>query len=163
MYCGNKVHDDNCPNNHVFKINISNEQAKELEEYIKNLTHDSITIWSDYEPGVYMVSQKPWGHERILHSDDTCVVKQIYVKAGHRLSLQYHKEKIETMFLVGGMGYIQLGDSQVPFRMNKLIPVLIEPHRVHRLMAAPDQDCLVIEVSSTELSDVVRLEDDYGR
>jgi mannose-6-phosphate isomerase-like protein (cupin superfamily) len=105
------------------------------------------------------LTQKPWGHERILSKTDAYVVKQIFVKAGQRLSEQYHKKKTETMFLVSGMCSIQIGAHT--FNPDKLAPVFIPPKTIHRLEAL--SDCLVIEVSSTELDDVVRLSDDYDR
>ncbi len=105
------------------------------------------------------MTQKPWGHERILTKTNSYVVKEIFVKAGHRLSEQYHKKKTETMFLVSGNCLIHMGKNS--FNPPKLAPVHIPPKTIHRLEAIGD--CLVVEVSSTELDDVVRLEDDYNR
>lgn len=65
------------------------------------------------------------------------------------------------MFLVSGTGYIQIGDETGP--MVPLCPYYIPPNTIHRLIADAYDDCLVIEVSSSELDDVVRLEDDYAR
>ena len=111
------------------------------------------------------VIQKPWGHERIISKNDIYVVKEIYVKPNSRLSLQYHNNKIETMLLVSGEGFMYtkypnggVGKS----RLMNLIPHHIPAGTIHRLFTK-EQDCLVVEVSSTELDDVVRLEDDYGR
>ena len=106
------------------------------------------------------VIEKPWGHERILAKTDTYVVKEIYVKPNSRLSLQYHEEKDETMMLVSGQGFLEI--SRVTFTMEYMSPHHIAPGREHRLFTK-DQDCLVVEVSSTQLDDVVRVEDDYGR
>ena len=113
------------------------------------------------------VIHKPWGHERIISKTDKYVVKEIYVKPNARLSLQYHNKKTETMFLVSGKGYLDCvsksdRETYSSQRMHRLKPYEIPPGVIHRLYTK-DEDCLVIEVSSTELDDVVRLEDDYGR
>ena len=109
-------------------------------------------------PGII---QKPWGHEKIIAKTDEYVVKEIYVKPNSRLSLQYHEKKIETMMLVSGVGYLQItGYMDGPLTL--LRPICIYPYDIHRLYTK-DKDCLIVEVSSTELDDVVRVEDDYGR
>ena len=102
---------------------------------------------------------KPWGQETILAKTSTYVVKEIRVKAGHRLSEQFHEKKNETMFLVSGQAYLQIGNES--FNMVRLSPIHIPPKTIHRLEAVGD--CVIVEVSSTELSDVVRTQDDYGR
>jgi mannose-6-phosphate isomerase len=112
------------------------------------------------------VTQKPWGHERIIQKNDLYVVKELYVKPNSRLSLQYHNKKVETMFLVGGEGYLEfLIDGREDYsnqKMRPMFPYFISPGATHRLYTE-GSDCLVVEVSSTELNDVVRIEDDYGR
>lgn len=109
------------------------------------------------------IVKKPWGHEKILTKTDSYVVKELYVKPRSRLSLQYHEKKIETMFLVSGEGYLDLGgESYSSQRMHELYPYYIRRGVIHRLYTK-DKDCLVVEVSSTELDDVVRINDDYGR
>lgn len=107
------------------------------------------------------MTQKPWGHEKIIAKNDSYVVKEIYVKPHSRLSLQYHKVKIETMMLVSGAGYLYITGCMNK-ALERLKPICIYPHDVHRLYTK-NEDCLVVEVSSTELDDVVRLEDDYNR
>lgn len=87
------------------------------------------------------------------------MVKEIYVKAGHRLSEQFHRKKTETMFLVAGNCLIRRGNDY--FNPAKLSPIYIPPLTIHRLEAVGD--CLVVEISSTELDDVVRISDDYNR
>jgi hypothetical protein len=112
---------------------------------------------------------KPWGHERIIAKTDAYVVKEIYVKPNSRLSLQYHEKKTETMFLVDGEGYIEQDISDInsdweyaQVALVKLVPKYIPPLMRHRLFTK-DKDCLVVEISSTELEDICRVEDDYGR
>ena len=112
-------------------------------------------------PGII---KKPWGHERIIENNGLFVVKEIFVKAHNRLSLQYHNKKIETLFLVAGDGYIE---SKTKGRLGfftpiKMVPKFIGQGLVHRI-GAGRHDALFVEVSTTELDDVVRLEDDYGR
>jgi len=118
-----------------------------------------------YEESPPGIIKKPWGHERIMENNDFYVVKEIFVKAGHRLSLQYHVEKIETLFLVAGDGYIEhkKRDTRLGFfRPQNMVPKFIGREMVHRIGAGAN-DALFVEVSTTELDDVVRLEDDYGR
>ncbi len=105
------------------------------------------------------ITKKPWGHERIITKTDCYVVKEIFVKARHRLSEQYHKKKTETMFLVSGTAWMEV--SGKGFNLIKLVPLFIPPKTIHRLAAI--DDCVVIEISSTQLDDVVRLDDDYNR
>lgn len=105
------------------------------------------------------VTLKPWGHERILAQTDCYVVKELFVKAGCRLSEQYHEKKTETMFLVAGNCWLEINGKG--FNPPKLTPVFIPPKTIYRLAAVGD--CIIVEISSTELDDVVRLSDDYDR
>ena len=92
-----------------------------------------------------------------------------HLRVGARLSLQYHQRKHETMMLVSGSAELMLQDGvgiRSYYRMNPGEPYVIAPGTVHRLggKAYGDSDgALVLEVSTPELEDVVRLEDDYGR
>lgn len=108
---------------------------------------------------------KPWGYERIIEQSDVHVIKEIHVKKNSRLSLQYHENKIETMFVICGQGYLGTingqGMEQVQ-SMQRMWPYFINKEKIHRLFTK-DESCTVIEVSSPELNDVVRLKDDYGR
>jgi len=110
------------------------------------------------------IIKKPWGHERIIENNGLYIVKELYVRSGCKLSLQYHKRKIETLFLVAGDGFMQLEERGrlVFFTPMKFVPKFIGRRQVHRL-GAGGHDALFIEVSTPELSDIVRLEDDYGR
>jgi mannose-6-phosphate isomerase len=107
---------------------------------------------------------KPWGHELIWARTDRYVGKILHVRAGHSLSLQYHERKDETLHLLRGELRLWAGPSpehleEVPFREGD--SHRIEPGTVHRLEAVTDAD--VLEASTAELEDVVRLEDRYGR
>ena len=107
--------------------------------------------------------EKPWGHELHWARTDRYVGKILHVKAGHALSLQYHNKKDETMYLYSGRLIFETEeDGQLVKReMTPGDSVHIGPKTVHRITAV--EDCDVLEVSTPELDDVVRLEDRYGR
>jgi len=108
---------------------------------------------------------KPWGHEIIWAHTDRYVGKILHVKAGEKLSIQYHERKDETVYLLSGeMKYwVQLpGDTEL--RDQRLVAgqsFRITPLTVHAIEAVTDID--VLEASTPELDDVVRLKDRYGR
>ena len=107
---------------------------------------------------------KPWGHELIWARTDRYVGKILHVRAGEALSLQYHRMKDETiMVLSGRLSFVYFEEGQEP-RTRELgprEPFHVTPGLRHRMIAIEDTD--VLEVSTTELEDVVRLEDRYGR
>jgi quercetin dioxygenase-like cupin family protein len=107
---------------------------------------------------------KPWGHELIWAVTDRYVGKILHIKAGQSLSLQYHVKKDETvMVLRGKMAFTHYQEGQPP-TVTELLPhqpFHVTPGLRHRMTAIEDTD--VVEVSTTELDDVVRLEDLYGR
>lgn len=108
--------------------------------------------------------EKPWGYELIWGHTEKYVGKILHVEAGHALSLQYHEVKDETMYLLSGEIDIELGEHESDLRVHRLRPgqsVRLTPGRRHRLTARAASD--VLEVSTPELDDVVRLEDRYGR
>lgn len=113
-----------------------------------------------------MKRDKPWGYEEVLSRSPEYVVKRIVVNPNHRLSLQYHKKKSETMFLVKGKAKLYRGsgrDYGTLETMSKHIPYHIQPLMIHRLECDGDERCIIIEISTPELDDVVRVEDDYNR
>jgi mannose-6-phosphate isomerase len=107
--------------------------------------------------------EKPWGYEIHWARTDRYVGKILHVKAGHALSLQYHNVKDETIYLhTGVLSYELEIDGQLTKReMRPGDSVHVSPKMVHRMTAI--EDCDVLEVSTPELDDVVRLEDRYGR
>ncbi len=105
------------------------------------------------------VVEKPWGQEIWWAVTDRYVGKIIEVRAGHTLSLQYHRRKLETMLFTRGCGTLFLGEERLPIREG--LCITIPPETVHRVAA--ETDVLFYEVSSPETDDVVRLADDYGR
>ena len=106
---------------------------------------------------------KPWGYELIFAQTDRYVGKILHVNQGESLSLQYHEMKDETLYVVEGELRLTIehdGDRrEMPLRKGEAFH--IPPRLIHRMYAVVDTD--VAEVSTTELQDVVRLEDRYGR
>ena len=107
--------------------------------------------------------EKPWGYELHWAKTDRYVGKVIHVNKGHALSLQYHKVKDETIFLWSGKILFEIEENgQLVSR--EMLPgesVHVTPPTVHRMTAIEDSD--IMEVSTPELDDVVRLKDLYGR
>jgi mannose-6-phosphate isomerase len=107
--------------------------------------------------------EKPWGYELHWAKTDRYVGKIIHVNAGHALSLQYHNLKDETILLWSGRLRFEIRDGDEA-RIWEMAPgerVHVSAKTVHRMTAV--EDCDIIEVSTPELDDVVRLEDRYGR
>lgn len=106
---------------------------------------------------------KPWGYELRFVRTDRYAGKLLFIKAGSQLSLQYHEKKDEAFFVQSGTLDLVLGRGaeQKVVRMQAGDSHHIAPGTVHRFRAVADT--LLFEVSTPELEDVVRLEDDYGR
>jgi mannose-6-phosphate isomerase len=107
---------------------------------------------------------KPWGHEIIWARTDRYVGKLIHINAGHALSLQYHRVKDETVHVLAGQMRFQFGDDENNLQEKVLGPgesFHITTGLRHRMIAVVDSD--ILEASTPELDDVVRLEDRYGR
>jgi quercetin dioxygenase-like cupin family protein len=110
------------------------------------------------------IVDKPWGHELIWAHTERYVGKILHIKKGERLSLQYHVHKDETIMVLAGRMELEFyEDGKPPERkvLEARQPFHIRPGLRHRMIAL--EDCDVVEVSTTELDDVVRLEDKYGR
>lgn len=107
---------------------------------------------------------KPWGYELIWARTDRYVGKILHIEAGEALSLQYHQRKDETLYLLAGALELEVGDDEHALQTIALRPgesIRMWPGRRHRLVASVA--CDVLEVSTPELDDVVRLADRYGR
>jgi mannose-6-phosphate isomerase len=107
---------------------------------------------------------KPWGHELWFAHTAHYAGKLIHVTAGHRVSLQYHRAKDETSYLLSGRLVLVQGPRADQLTERELLPGAawhIEPGVVHAIEAI--EDAVVVEVSTPQLDDVVRLEDRYGR
>ncbi len=107
--------------------------------------------------------EKPWGHELIWAETDRYVAKILCIRRGQRLSRQYHKVKDETLYVEEGAMVLELGegDSLEIREMGRGDAYRVVPGTIHRMIAT--EDVRVFEVSTPELDDVVRLEDEYGR
>jgi mannose-6-phosphate isomerase len=107
---------------------------------------------------------KPWGWELVWAETEKYAGKLLFVRAGEALSLQYHEVKEESWLVREGRARLELGELGGELDLRELAPgdaFHIRPGTVHRLTAL--EDTLVIEVSTPELDDVVRLGDRYGR
>lgn len=116
-----------------------------------------------FEPAAVTRVPKPWGYEIIWAKTDRYVGKILHLNAGHSLSLQYHHQKDETLYLLRGRVRLTL-EKDGQRREIEMAPgqaFHIPPLLVHRMEGLEDSD--IVEASTTELMDVVRLEDRYGR
>jgi mannose-6-phosphate isomerase len=108
---------------------------------------------------------KPWGHEEwFALVDGRYCGKAIHVTAGHSLSLQYHQQKEETVAVQHGRLLFEVGPHESRMESFELLPgesVHLVPGVRHRMTAI--EDTVILEASTTEITDVVRLEDRYGR
>ena len=109
--------------------------------------------------------RKPWGHETIWAKTDRYVGKILHVKAGHALSVQYHNRKDETVYLLSGklIYWVQLPGTEELRDMKLEVgdAFRITPGTIHYMEAVTD--CDILEASTPELDDVVRIKDRYGR
>jgi mannose-6-phosphate isomerase len=107
---------------------------------------------------------KPWGSELWYAHTERYAGKILRVKAGHRLSVQYHSEKDETSYLLAGRLVVEQGENAERMRRRELHPGEAwrnPPRLVHTIEAL--EDSVILEVSTPELHDVIRIEDRYGR
>ena len=109
--------------------------------------------------------EKPWGHELIFAVTERYAGKLLFVKAGESLSLQFHKVKDEAWYVLSGRAELELGAPGERMLASEVVgpgaAFRFQPGTVHRVGAL--EDTTILEVSTPELDDVVRLEDRYGR
>ena len=109
--------------------------------------------------------EKPWGYELVWALTDRYCGKLLHVRAGESLSLQFHKVKDEAWLVYGGRAEIELAQAGEAVTRSEVVgpgaAFRFEPGTVHRVRAL--DDTTIIEVSTPEIDDVVRLEDRYGR
>jgi mannose-6-phosphate isomerase len=109
--------------------------------------------------------EKPWGYELIWAETERYVGKVLFVKAGESLSLQFHRRKDESWLVQSGRAMLELGSAGDPVLREEVLAAgaafHFRPGTVHRVTAI--EDTTILEVSTPELDDVVRLEDRYGR
>ncbi|NQU80875.1 MAG: cupin [Bacteroidetes bacterium] len=107
---------------------------------------------------------KPWGYEELIEHNDKYVVKRLKMNKGHKCSIQYHKVKKETIYVLSGTLKVYMGnklDDLDEIVMGLHDTLTLEPLKIHRMEAI--EDCFYLEASTPELDDVVRLLDEYGR
>jgi len=107
--------------------------------------------------------EKPWGHELIWALTDRYVGKILHIEPGHVLSLQYHNKKDESIYVLRGeiILRVQQGETLIERRMEEGDAFHITPRTIHQFEAVVASDLL--EASTPEIDDVVRLKDRYGR
>ena len=107
--------------------------------------------------------EKPWGYEIHWAHTDRYVGKILHINAGHALSLQYHLKKDETIYVHSGrLRYeIERDGTMVTLDLGPGDSLHVTPGTIHRMTAVEDTD--VLEASTPEIDDVIRLEDRYGR
>ena len=108
--------------------------------------------------------EKPWGYELIWATTALYCGKLLFVRAGEELSLQFHREKDETIYVHEGRLEFEIGEEAGALASDVVGPGTafhLRAGTVHRMRAL--EDSLLLEVSTSQLDDVVRLEDRYGR
>jgi mannose-6-phosphate isomerase len=109
--------------------------------------------------------EKPWGWELVWAETEHYVGKLLFVRAGESLSLQFHRVKDEAWFVQSGRAKVELAEAGEQALQEEIVaaPAYFRfvPGTVHRVTAI--EDTTIIEVSTPQLDDVVRLEDSYGR
>ena len=113
--------------------------------------------------GEVKIVNKPWGHEVIWAHTDRYVGKVLHINAGHALSVQYHERKDETVYLLSGelIYWVKDGEEMRDMKLRVGEAFRITPGTVHYMEAVTD--CDVLEASTPDLDDVVRISDRYGR
>jgi mannose-6-phosphate isomerase len=124
------------------------------------------SLWSLAGAGgeLPLKTEKPWGYELLWAWGSRYAAKILHIEAGRRLSLQLHRVKEETLLLVRGRLVMELEGPDGGMERHEALPgrvFQIPPGRKHRLAAL--ETCDVLEASSPELEDLVRLHDDFGR
>ena len=113
------------------------------------------------------IIEKPWGHEVIWAQTSRYAGKILFIKKGHRLSRQYHQVKEETIMVQTGVLVCEEGPASEGANIVRHVMMPgdifhVRPGTIHRF-CAEEEDVTLVEVSTAEISDVVRLEDDYRR
>ena len=111
-----------------------------------------------------MLIPKPWGSEEILEINEFYMFKRLSMKKGHRCSLQYHREKIESIYILSGSLKIYIGQDMESIAAKAYRPgesITILAGVLHRMEAI--EDCVYLESSTPQIEDVVRITDDYNR
>ena len=109
--------------------------------------------------------EKPWGYELIWALTDRYCGKLLFIRAGEQLSLQFHRVKDEAWLVYEGRAEVELAPAGEAISVTEVVApgaaFHFQPGTVHRVRAL--EDTTIVEVSTPELDDVVRLDDRYGR
>jgi mannose-6-phosphate isomerase-like protein (cupin superfamily) len=132
-----------------------------MSEHLDSPNIDSLDAWAFETRRV----EKPWGHELIWALSDGYCGKLLFVKAGEKLSLQFHREKDESWLVYTGRAKVELSHAGDPVLKEEIVgpgaAFHFPPGTVHRVTAI--EDTTILEASTPQIDDVVRLEDAYGR
>lgn len=110
------------------------------------------------------IIDKPWGHEKILEFGNRLVMKEMRITKGKRMSLQKHLYKEEIIMVVVGFLIVWFSKDENDFKiLGQGESIHVKPGMVHRFGASDSGDVILVEASTPELTDVVRLADDFGR
>lgn len=114
------------------------------------------------------IIEKPWGHEEIWAHTKDYVGKTLHINEGHKLSLQYHEMKEETIKVLSGKLELFISANQGKRGIDTIIleegeTYHVRPMTIHRFAATQGTDVVLVEVSTNYLDDVVRISDDYNR
>ena len=123
---------------------ISVDTAKDLDEVHKEYANKT---------------DKPWGYEKILINTEKYLTKELFIFEGYQTSFHYHKKKDETMYIMGGSGYVEFDHHKENFTRNDAIR--IEPNISHTIVAT--ENSVLYEVSTPHVNDTIRIKDFYQR
>lgn len=110
------------------------------------------------------IIEKPWGKEEVIEINDRYMMKKLTMWKGHRCSIQYHKIKCETIYVLSGQLRIYFGPSLEELTSKIYGPnetITLIPGVIHRMEGV--EDSVYLEASTPEMEDVIRLVDDYQR
>lgn len=111
-----------------------------------------------------MITVKPWGSENLIFSNERYSFKEIKMSRGHKCSLQYHQKKHEAFYVLSGKIRFTFGEQLTSLQEIEMGPgdfYVIPVGLIHRMEGL--EDSVYLEASTSELDDVIRLEDSYGR
>lgn len=129
---------------------------------VRNKGLETLNVSADDGKPNYI--KKPWGSETLIEVNERYTVKKLFMKKGYKCSLQYHEKKHETIYVLDGVMCLWVGDTEAEIEYKTLNvgdTYVIEPGVIHRMESV--EDCYYLESSTSELDDVVRLRDEYGR
>lgn len=110
------------------------------------------------------IINKPWGYEKILELGNRVVMKEMRIKAGKRMSLQKHLYKEEIIVVVVGFLIVWFSEKDDDTKiLSQGQSLHVKPGTIHRFGASDQGDVILLESSTPELADVVRIADDFGR